>query len=167
MRARGILLIAILINLSFVMVYMNQTGQVEAAQQAAGEEIQEQQTPQERWKEIREREEALKLREQQMKELEKTIDEKIARLNSIESLIQKEVDAYKQESNDRIGHLVKIYSSMKPKAAASLMDKMDLKVAVEVFLNMKGDIAGGVLSYMDTKKAATITEHLMKDKRSK
>ncbi|MEA2102222.1 MAG: hypothetical protein U9P80_06565 [Thermodesulfobacteriota bacterium] len=167
MRARGILLVAILINLCFVLAYMNQSGEVAAAQET-GEKIRQtqQQTPQERWQEIREREEALKLREQQLRKLEKTIDEKITRLESIESSIQKELDAYKQESNERIRLLVKIYSSMKPRAAASLMDKTDLKVAVEVFRNMKGDVAGGILSYMDTKKAASITKLLIENKRA-
>jgi len=64
------------------------------------------------------------------------------------------------ESNERVRHLVKIYSSMKPKAAADLMNNMDLNVAVQVFLDMKGEIAGGILSYMDTKKAALITKRL-------
>jgi flagellar motility protein MotE (MotC chaperone) len=70
------------------------------------------------------------------------------------------VDTYRQLSDERIRHLVKIYSSMKPKAAAELMNKLDINVAVEVFLSMKGDIAGGILSYMDTEKAATITKKL-------
>ena len=64
-------------------------------------------------------------------------------------------------SDERIRHLVKIYSSMKPKAAAELMNNLDTDAAVEVFLGMKGEIAGGILSYMDTAKAAVITQRLM------
>ncbi len=58
-------------------------------------------------------------------------------------------------------HLVKIYSSMKPGAAATLMNNLDTDVAVEVFLGMKGDIAGGILSYMEPVRAAGITQRLV------
>jgi flagellar motility protein MotE (MotC chaperone) len=50
---------------------------------------------------------------------------------------------------------------MKPNAVANFMNQTDTNVAVEVFLNMKGEIAGGILSYMEPSKAAVITQRLM------
>ncbi len=113
------------------------------------------------WNVLKEKEHDIDLKEQELKEIEKKVDAKIKELKKLRASVKKAVDAYRIESNGRIKYLVKMYTSMKPKAAASLMNKLDLKIAVEVFLNMKGDIAGTILPYMEPKKAATITRMLV------
>ena len=165
MTGKKILLIALIINIAFLGLYIS-VNPLSAAEEdkvettAVQQPEEEVQTPQEQWEMIRQRNDQLTLREQEIKELEKQVEAKIKRLEALEASIQSEVNTYKQLSDERIRHLVKIYSSMKPKAAAELMNKLDLYVAVEVFLSMKGDIAGGILSYMDTGKAANITKRL-------
>lgn len=165
MNRKKILLAALLINLLFLGVYLC-TYPISAAEDSqppkevlTGERPM--QNPQAQWEELRQREEDLALRQQELEKLEKQIDEKIKKLQKLEEDIKAEVAAYRQISDERIRHLVKIYSSMKPGAAAGLMNNLDTDVAVEVFLNMKGEVAGGILSYMDTTKAATITQRLM------
>ncbi len=165
MNKKKILLVALSINLLFLGIYLF-THPISAAEDAqppdealTGERPL--QDPQAQWEGLRQREEALALRQQELEKLEKQIDEKIKKLRKLDEDIKAEVAAYRQISDERIRHLVKIYSSMKPAAAASLMNNLDTDVAVEVFLNMKGEIAGGILSYMDTTKAATITQRLM------
>ena len=165
MTGKKMLIIALIINIAFLGFYIS-VNPISAAEEdkvepAADQQTEETvQTPQEQWEMIKQRNEQLTIREQELKELEKQVDEKIKKLEALEASIQSEVDTYRQLSDERIRHLVKIYSSMKPKAAADLMNKLDINVAVEVFLSMKGDIAGGILSYMDTEKAATITKKL-------
>lgn len=165
MTGKKILLIALIINIAFLGFYIS-VNPISAAEQdkvetpALQQEDEVAPTPQDQWEMIRQRNEMLTLREQELKELEKQVEGKIRKLEALEASIQSEVNTYRQLSDERIRHLVKIYSSMKPKAAAELMNKLDLYVAVEVFLSMKGDIAGGILSYMDTNKAATITKRL-------
>jgi len=166
MTGKKILLIVLIINIAFLGFYIR-ANPISAAEEnqieTAATQQQEEETagnPQDQWEMIRQRNEMLTLREEELKELEKQVEEKIKTLEALEASIQSEVDTYKQLSDERIRHLVKIYSSMKPKAAAELMNKMDLHVAVEVILSMKGDMAGGILSYMNTEKAATITKRL-------
>ncbi len=166
MNGKKILLIALIINIVFLGFYIS-VNPISAAQEEetqvqapVPQETAQSQDPQDQWEMLRQRQEQLTLREQELKELEVKVEEKIKKLQALEASIQAEVDSYRQLSDERIRHLVKIYSSMKPNAAASLMNQLDLDVAVEVFLNMKGDIAGGILSYMDTQKAAAITKRL-------
>ncbi|MCK7467192.1 MAG: hypothetical protein MZU91_02925 [Desulfosudis oleivorans] len=88
----------------------------------------------------------------ELKELEKQVQEKIKRLETVEAAIKSDLNSYKVVSGDRIKQLVKIYSSMKPNAAATLMNNIDADVAVQVFLGMKGDIAGSILVIYGTCK---------------
>lgn len=165
MNKKKVLLVVFSINLLFLGIYLF-THPISAAQDSRPPEEaltgeHPMQDPQAQWEGLRQREETLALRQQELEKLEKQIDEKIKKFRKLEENIKAEVAAYRQISDERIRHLVKIYSSMKPGAAAGLMNNLDTDVAVEVFLNMKGEVAGGILSYMDTTKAATITQRLM------
>lgn len=110
---------------------------------------------------LRQKDERLKARELELRELERQVQDKIKRLEEVEASIKSDLASYKFVSSERVKHLVKIYSSMKPNAAATLMNNLDTDVAVEVFLGMKGDIAGSILSYMEPVKAAGITQRLV------
>ncbi|MBN1635599.1 MAG: hypothetical protein JW920_03760 [Deltaproteobacteria bacterium] len=161
MKLKRILLIAILVNLGIMITCLQINPGIVAADdgvETTQNEVIE--NPLDRWELITEKEQELRMREMELNELEKQLQIKIAELKNLEQSIKIEVENYRTLSDERIRHLVKIYSSMNPKAAASLMDNMDLDVAVSVFLHMKGEIAGGIISYMDTQKAATITKNL-------
>ena len=162
MTGKKVLIIALVLNIAFLGFYLsvNTISAADEDQVMTTPAPEASPNPQDQWEIIRLRQEELKVRENELEDLEKRLEEKIIRLQKIEASIQASVNEYKQLSDERVRHLVKIYSSMKPKAAASLMNQLDIHVAVEVFLNMKGDIAGGVLSYMDTQKAANITKKL-------
>jgi flagellar motility protein MotE (MotC chaperone) len=87
---------------------------------------------------LRQKEERLKARELELKELEGQIQGKIKRLEDIEAAIKSDLASYRFVSSERVKHLVKIYSSMKPGAAATLMNNLDTDVAVEVFSGHEG-----------------------------
>ena len=163
MKAK-ILLGIVLMNVMCVGIYLViKPSPVEAGNSTAATSVQRQEilTPGEQMEVIRQREERVKAREMELKELEKQVGEKIRQLETLEAAVRTDLQSYKLVSGERVKHLVKIYSSMKPKAAATLMNNCDFDVAVEVFLNMKGDIAGSILAYMEPQKAATITQRLM------
>ncbi len=77
---------------------------------------------------------------------------------------QRELDKEAAYEN-RIGRLVKTYAGMKPKSAAQIIDKMNLEVAQEIFLRMREASASQILSFVDSGKAAKISERLAFKKR--
>lgn len=170
MKIKRLLLLAIAANLLFVAGYLYLTPDpvaADAPQPAPPTAtVNQPRDIQDQWAIIRQREEVLAGREAELKVLEGELDAKIKQLTELEVTISQEIAAYRQHKDARIDHLVKIYSSMKPKAAANLMNDLDESVAVEVCLNMKGEIAGSILSYMDTKKAALITQKLASYKKT-
>lgn len=163
MTGKKILFIALMVNLVFLGIYFS-INPLSAAEGKQTQNAVKKDTPQDTragWDSLRQREDALRIRQNELQQQERRIDEKLRRLAALEVSVKAELSAYKQVSNDRIKHLVKIYSSMKPNAAATLMNQIDIDVATEVFLNMKGEIAGGIIAYMDAQKAAAITKRLM------
>ena len=51
---------------------------------------------------------------------------------------------------------------MKPQNAAELIEKLDIKLAIELMSKMKGDAVGKILSFVKIEKAAEISEGLVK-----
>lgn len=165
MTGKKILLIALVLNLMFLGAYLSlsplSAAEEKQPQNPAPARKEQPQDPKLQWDSLRQREEALQARQAELDALEKRIDEKIRQLGELEASIRTQLSTFRQLGDERIKHLVKIYSSMKPNAAANLMNQTDTDVAVEIFRNMKGEIAGGILSYMDTQKAAVISKRLM------
>jgi flagellar motility protein MotE (MotC chaperone) len=165
MNRKRILVITIAVNLMFLALYFsfttNNLSAAEDKQQQAPVRKESPQNVKAQWDSLRQREEALRIKQGELNSLERRVDDKMRRLAELEMSVKSQILAYRQLSDERIKHLVKIYSSMKPNAAANLMNQTDTDVAVEVFLNMKGEIAGGILSYMDPQKASLITKKLM------
>lgn len=110
-----------------------------------------------------EEEELAKKRAELMAILEE-MNNKIAILTQLRNKIRAEMGRKKTIQEKELRHLKKIYSSMKPQKAASLIEKLDMSFAVELLANMKGDAVGSILSFVDIEKAAKITEQLAKRK---
>jgi flagellar motility protein MotE (MotC chaperone) len=88
---------------------------------------------------------------------EQRIDEKIARLQQMESKIN---DAFKKEDQKddaKIKSLVKIYETMKPKEAARIFEQLDLPVLLDVLEQMKELKASPILASMEPGKAKAVT----------
>ncbi|MFH2060619.1 MAG: hypothetical protein ABIJ59_17175 [Pseudomonadota bacterium] len=107
----------------------------------------------------------------QLQAFEEQIDEKIENLEALKkqiaedmALLDKKKTQKEQEKEatyeTQMRRLVKTYESMKPKAAAPIIDKMNLEVAQEIFLRMKEAAASQILSFVDSEKAAKISERL-------
>ena len=107
----------------------------------------------------------------QLQAFEEQIDEKLENLEVLKkqiaedmALLDKKKTQKEQEKEAtyeaQMRRLVKTYESMKPKAAAPIIDKMNLEVAQEIFLRMKEAAASQILSFVDSEKAAKISERL-------
>lgn len=115
-----------------------------------------------------------KILEKQKKDLavvEEQIDEKLNQLKKLQdqvksdmALLDKKKTQKEQEREAayeaKIGRLVKMYAGMKPKNAAQIVDKMKLEVAQEIFLRMREASASQILAFVDSEKAAKISERL-------
>lgn len=119
-----------------------------------------------------ERQQALQLQEKKELELlEEQIDEKLENLKTLKKQIEADIALLdKKKTQDeqekeaayeaKIGRLVKMYAGMKPKNAAQIVDKMNLEVAQEIFLRMREASAAQILAFVDSGKAAKISERL-------
>jgi len=126
----------------------------------------------EREKMIRERQK-LENERQHLETVKKEIDQKIARLSEIQETVQKKIKKqetliaeYKamQEStmDSQFKHLLKIYTSMRSKKSAMLIEKLDMDIAIRLLSEMKGEKVGQILSYVSPEKAAALSEQLAK-----
>jgi len=110
--------------------------------------------------ELMKKEEQLRQKEEYLQQMEQEVENKLKELITL----QKEIQAYRTEKeedqNARIRSLSKIYGSMKPKEAAKLLEKLNDELVVEVISAMTSNDAASVLSSMDVKKAAKISEFL-------
>jgi flagellar motility protein MotE (MotC chaperone) len=109
---------------------------------------------------LEKREERIEKERKALLAIQNDINGKIATLSQLRDEIRAEIERKKTFDESRLRHIVKAYSAMKPQKAASLIEKLDLDFAVELLSNMKGDVVGNILSFIDTQKAATISEEL-------
>lgn len=94
--------------------------------------------------------------------IEKELNNKLKKLTLLRNEIRSEIAGKKAVEAKKLKHLIKIYSAMKPQSAAVLIEKLDKNLAVELLSKMKGEAVGKILSYVDTGKAAAISEGLVR-----
>lgn len=97
------------------------------------------------------------------------------RLSIIKSDIQKEVEHNEQlkkeieeaqktideNTKERLLKVSKIYEAMPPEEAAKRLEKLDENTAVAIISMLKPRAAGGILSQMDSDKAASISKRII------
>jgi len=94
--------------------------------------------------------------------IQKELNNKLEKLTQLRNEIRSEIAGKKAVETKKLKHLIKVYSAMKPQSAAVLIEKLNKNLAVELLSNMKGDAVGKILSYVDSGKAAAISEGLVK-----
>ena len=100
----------------------------------------------------------------QLAALKQEIQEKVVRLSEIQDRIQKQLDEQRTILDNKIKHLIKIYTTMAPKKAAVLIEKLDMEIIIELFSTMKGEHVGQILPHVSAEKAAKISERLARSK---
>ena len=91
---------------------------------------------------------------------ETRVEKKIAELETLKATIEGLLEQHEAQRNKRIASLVKIYSSMKPKDAARILEELDSVVLLQVIRQMPERISAGILAEMSAKRAKTITVEL-------
>jgi len=88
---------------------------------------------------------------------EQRINEKIAKLQSMQKDIDGAFKKQDQVDQEKIASLVKIYENMKPKEAARIFEQLDLPVLLEVVSHMKEQKSAPILASMEPGKAKALT----------
>ncbi len=120
--------------------------------------------------------EKLAREKKELETYEAQIDEKLVSLTALKKQIEadmlrleKKKSAKEREAaaafEAKMNRLVKVYAGMKPKAAAQIVNKMELSVAYEIFLRMREASASQILAVVEGEKAAKISERLAFKKR--
>jgi len=114
----------------------------------------------EEWQTLRRRQEEVQRQEQTLRALENELDAKLNRLQELETRIQGMIEEADVLKDRKMRHLVDVYSNMKPREAAKALEALEEPVAVKILSGMRGRNAGEVLSFVDSEKAARLTEAL-------
>ena len=103
---------------------------------------------------------ALDKKEAELKTLEMELDEKLQKLKAMEVRMQALIDSAGSIQAEKMQHLVDVYSNMKPKQAAQVLETLDEPIAVRILAGMSGRKAGEILSSVRPDQAARLSEAL-------
>lgn len=115
---------------------------------------------QKRQAELNQKEEALKKEAERLALLKKEISDKIEILKQAEGKMNAALDAEKGTEAKRLKDLARVYESMPPAKAGTMLAKLDVKTAAGITINMKRDRAGAVWGYLDPQRAVEITNEI-------
>ncbi len=116
-----------------------------------------------RSKEITARENALKIQTLTLKAAEESMNEKLKQFEILKKDLIQLLDKLKDKDEKQYLNLVKIYTSMKPKQAATILNTIDMSILKEIVKRMSQKKAAPILAAMDTKKAKELTQNLAKE----
>lgn len=110
--------------------------------------------------ELDNRENAMRADEQRLMAMRKEITEKIALLKAQEEKLAAQMDEAKAEDVKRYKEMAKVYENTPPAKAGPMMEKLDIKTAAGITMNMKKDKAGALWAYITPNKAVEITREI-------
>lgn len=111
---------------------------------------------------INKRKEELDRKEQALKQLEASLNTRMDELNKIEGQLKEAIKAAQDTKDKQLKHLIDVYTNMKAKQAATVLESLDEDIAVKILAGMKGRQAGEILTNVSAKKAAVLSEKLTK-----
>ena len=111
-------------------------------------------------RELKLREEELRIKELKIKAIEAKVNKDLEKIEKELSQSKKQQGDQEKKNKKNVEALIKVYSSMKPGEAASLIEAIDDDLALKIVSGMKSKIAGKVLSQLDVKVAKRISETL-------
>ncbi len=112
------------------------------------------------WKVLKEREEALAAKERSLQGLERSLDDKLTELKTLEKKLKAMIAEADVLKDEKVRHLVDVYANMKAKQAAAVLETLEDPLAVKILAGMKGRTAGEILSNVKADRAAKLTEAL-------
>ena len=109
---------------------------------------------------INAREQALAKKEAELRVLEAQVDEKLTTLRELEVRMQNLIDSAGSIQDEKMAHLIDVYSNMKPKQAALVLQTLEESIAVRILAGMSGRKAGEILSSVRADRAAALSAAL-------
>lgn len=110
-----------------------------------------------RRKDLDKREKQIDLRENLLKAAEKRVQARIAELKTIQAQIEGEMKKQDDYRKAQYASLVKMYSSMKPKDAARIFNRMDLEILTGIATQLKPRVMSAIMAAMDPAAAQRLT----------
>lgn len=117
---------------------------------------------QSRREELDARAKELDLRENLLRAAEKKIEDQIAELKGVEERLAAAEAARKAEEDKKLKDLVVMYENMKPKQAAAIFDRLEMKVLVDVTTQMNPKKTSDIIARMEPAAAQRLTVALAK-----
>ena len=102
----------------------------------------------------------LEMRESLLKAAEKRVEAKVAELKDVEARVNAAMGNRDKAEADRFKSIVAMYENMKPKDAARVFDRLDLKILVDIATQMNSRKMSEVLSLMSSDGAERLTVEL-------
>ena len=117
-----------------------------------------------RRQELDERERLLDIRAELNGKTEERLDQQIDRLANLKERIEALITDLDDAEEQKLARLVKIYETMKPKAAAEIFNRLEIPILLHVVERMKEAKSAVVLGKMDPAVAKRVTTELAKRK---
>lgn len=111
------------------------------------------------------REKGLDQREAMLKAAQSEISQKYGELDKLRGEIKQLLDIQSEQEEKRLASLVKVYEGMKPQAAATIFNTLDLEVLMQVMGRMSDRKLSPILAAMDPNRAREITINLAMQKK--
>lgn len=102
----------------------------------------------------------LDMRENLLKAAEKRVEAKVAELKDVEARVNTAMGNRDQAEEKRFKTIISMYENMKPKDAARIFDRLDMKVLIEVATHMNPRTMSEILANMTPDTAEKLTVEL-------
>ena len=116
--------------------------------------------------EIRSKSDALRFREERLKDIQKDITESLSQMRRLQKeLDQKllsEEDVKDEKEKRQLAKLIKIVSSMRAEDAARVIPRMDENLAVKILTSLTGAKASKIMGGLPPEKAASLGARMVK-----
>ena len=110
-------------------------------------------------RQIDDRLETLKFREEQLIKLEKSIEEKLAQLEEERLFFSQTIQKEKEIQSTRLDKLVEFFLKMEPKKAAAIFEKMDKDLIVSLFKKLPQKQITAILESVTPARSVELSEY--------
>ncbi len=102
----------------------------------------------------------LDMRENLLKATEKRVEAKVAELKTVEARVKTEMGDRDKAGEKRFKGIISMYETMKPKDAARIFDRLEMKILIEVATHMSPRSMSEILAQMSPDAAERLTVEL-------
>lgn len=101
-------------------------------------------------------------RQEELNAMESRVNDKLEEMQALEGRIKMMLKDAQTLQDEKLRHLVDVYTNMKPKQAAQVLETLNEQTAVRILAAMRGRQAGEILTNVTPEKAAKLSEMLTK-----